>query len=247
MAAQRRPYFKIATTAKGAGIPHSLWKVSGHPGAGATPATGAGAVPTRTTTGAMHIEDPAAGYVSRLDRIALAAAISGTVLCLYDRLVHTSGLSGTIGTPQSVNSVAITRPDALGEDVELWLEWYGATGSTPRTVSATYTNQAGTGSRTTPSIDFPVSPVVGQMLRLPLQDGDLGVRSVQSVTLSGSTGTAGDFGVTLARTLSLLTIEDLSASRARADVGACLAAWVLPTGTDTGQVTAFATIHRSDA
>lgn len=39
MATQRRPYFKIAATAKAAGIPHSLWTVSGHPGAGATPAT----------------------------------------------------------------------------------------------------------------------------------------------------------------------------------------------------------------
>lgn len=247
MATQRRPYFKIAATAKAAGIPHSLWTVSGHPGAGATPATTPGAVPVRTTTGAMHIENPDTGFVSILDRLALAAAIEGTVLVLYDRLVHVAGLSGTSVVAQTVNSTAITRPDALGEDVEIWLEWYSATGATPRTVSASYTNEAGTAGRTTPSIDFPVSPVAGQMLRLPLQDGDLGCRSVQTVTLSGSTGTAGNFGVTLLRTVSMLTVEDLAQGKVEIPANACLAAYVIPTDTDTGIVTAHVALRRGPA
>lgn len=244
MAYQRRPYFKIAATAKAAGIPHSLWTVSGHPGAGATPATTPGAVPVRTTTGAMHIENPDAGFVSILDRLALAAAIEGTVLVLYDRLCHVSGLSGATGAAQNVNSAALTRPDALGEDVEFWLEWYGATGSGAVNVSGSYTNEGGTAGRTTPSIAFPTTPVAGQMLRLPLQDGDLGVRSVQTVTLSGTTGTAGNFGVTLLRTVSMLTLEDLAQGKVELPANACLAAYVLPTGTDTGIVTAHLALRR---
>lgn len=241
---QRRPYFKVAATAQAAGVSHSLWRVSGQPGAGAVPATGAGAVPTRTTTGATHIDDPGAGYELSLERLALAAAQTGTDFCLYDRLVHTSGLSGTIATPQAVNTVAITRPDALGDDVELFLEVYTATGSTPANVTASYTNEGGTAGRTTPSIAFPVSPVAGTLLRLPLQDGDLGVRSVESVTLSGSTGTAGNFGVTLIRTISLLTLEDLALSRPRVPGQACLAGYVVPISTDTGIIVAQVTLKR---
>lgn len=41
------------------------------------------------------------------------------------------------------------------------------------------------------------------MLPIPLQTGDLGIRSVESVALSGATatGTAGNFGVTLFKPL----------------------------------------------
>ena len=38
---------------------------------------------------------------------------------------------------------------------------------------------------------------------LPLQDGDIGVQEIASVTLAASTGTAGNFGVTLAKPIGL--------------------------------------------
>lgn len=236
---QRPAILKVAATAFGAGSFHSLWKVAGYPSSGATPATGAGAVPLATTPGAIYFSDR-----GRLDRVLFAGAQPGTLL-VYDRLVHTSGLSGTVATPQTVNSTAITRPNNQGVDAELWLEWYTPTGSTPRTVTASYTNTAGTAGRTTATASIPASPVAGFMLPLGLQasSGDLGVQSVQTVTLSGSTGTAGDFGVTLMRRvaeLALITsdvpVEDVSRRRVEIEGGAALSLVLLCSGTDTGLI-----------
>jgi hypothetical protein len=43
---------------------------------------------------------------------------------------------------------------------------------------------------------FFVSPLAAQMIPVPLAVGDTGVRSVVSVQLSASSGTAGNFGLT---------------------------------------------------
>jgi hypothetical protein len=122
---------------------------------------------------------------------------SGAILA--DRLVHTSGLSGTSVVAQAVDSVALPDRAGAGEGVELWIEVYTQLGATARQVTASYTNQAGVAGRTATSstIAIPATARPSVMSRLTLQAGDTGVQSVQTVTLSGSTGTAGDFGVTL--------------------------------------------------
>lgn len=195
----------MTATPKGVGYWHSLWKVAGFPGAGATPATGAGAVPTSATAGALGPwTDPDSNHRTDYAGMKAAGTLLGSLLT-YDRCVHTSGLSGTVATAQTVNSVAVTRP-ATGLGAELWLECYTATGSSAVNVTASYTNSDGTSGRTTTSVAFWQAPVAGQMMQLPLQSGDKGVRSVQTVTLSGSTGTAGDFGVTLVRKLAFLPL-----------------------------------------
>ena len=81
------------------------------------------------------------------------------------------------------------------------------------TVTASYTNQAGTSGRTTTSVNFwsgglgqaTVPPTANQVQFLPLQSGDYGVRAVASVTLSASTLTAGNFGVFLFKPLATTT------------------------------------------
>lgn len=185
----------------------SAWVNSGtndyFPPMGSTPPTGAGEAPTNSTAGALLFTNPGGASSAYLAVLTTAGGTSspGQVM-LYDRLVHTSGLSGTVTTAQTVNSAAITRPDANGEGVELWLEWYTTTGSTLRTFTASYTNQAGTSGRTA-AVTPPEQCTAGAMWNLPLQAGDTGVRSVQSITLSGTTGTAGNFGVTLLRRLAV--------------------------------------------
>jgi hypothetical protein len=42
-----------------------------------------------------------------------------------------------------VNSTAITRPDANGDDTELWVEIYTTVGTTARTLTITYTKPGG--------------------------------------------------------------------------------------------------------
>lgn len=233
----RCTFMKVAATAKAAGSLHSLWAVAGYPGAGGTPPTGSGEAPDNTEAGAMALSD--AGF---LDAPAAAGAVAGGLI-IYDRLVHTSGLDGTVATAQTVNTTAITRPNANGEGVEIWIEIYTPTGTTPRTITASYTNELGVSGRTTPAVSLPASPVAGQLFVLPLQAGDRGVRSVQTVTLSGSTGTAGDFGVTLVRRLGLmpLIVADIPVlgavgDRAQVYATSCLALAVLPSSTDTGLI-----------
>lgn len=124
---------------------------------------------------------------------------------VYDRLVHTSGLSGTVLSAQSVNSAALPSRATGGANVEAWIEVYTGLGSTARTMTVSYTSQAGTAGRTG-GVALAASMKAGEMRPIALQGGDTGVRSVESLTLSGTTGTAGDFGVTLLRRLANVAV-----------------------------------------
>jgi hypothetical protein len=88
------------------------------------------------------------------------------------------------------------------------LEIYSALGATPQTATMVYTNSAGTGSRTSEAAPIGGSSddAANHLIFMSLQSGDVGIRSVESVTLSGSTGTAGAFGVTLLKPLAYLHV-----------------------------------------
>jgi hypothetical protein len=223
------------------GLTDSLWTAGGNPGAGATPPTGSGAVPTSATAGAIPFVDPTAGNTMYLARMMATASNNGT-LVLCDRVVHTSGLSGIVTTAQTVNTVAITRNPGTS-DAGAWLEWYTPTGSTASTATVSYTNQAGTAGRTG-TVVLPATVTTGQTYPVILQSGDTGVQSVQTVTLSVSTGTAGNFGVTLAnRVCSIPLIANLGQNLNYAALGlpivqpsACLAYHLLPSTTTTGTI-----------
>ena len=95
-----------------------------------------------------------------------------------------------------------------------WIEIYTQIGAVATTITASYTNQAGTAGKTT------LATAIGgtnlreesRIIRLPLADGDTGVQSVQSVTLAGSTGTAGSFGVVIAKPIDILLVEGAGAA-----------------------------------
>src|SRR5260221_676626 len=112
----------------------SLWTAAGNPGAGAAQGSAAGAVPTSVTAGALPFTNPTSGN-SYLARLFASSTVPGTLI-LYDRLVHTSTLSGTVTTAQTVASVALTRPDALGTNTELFMEAYTALGATSNTITS---------------------------------------------------------------------------------------------------------------
>lgn len=206
---QARRMMQISATAKGAGFNHSYWKIAGNPGVGVDPGASPGAVPTRATLGAINFLNPAAGDEARLARFGAAKA-QGGMLYLVDRLYHMKGLNGTLLTAQNVDPTptnpvnrgpgANGEPGSLGEDAEIFIEWYTATGATQRNITVNYIDEQGVArSVTTP---FQATPVVGQLLPIPLASGSYGVRSVTSVQLDGTTGTAGDFGVTILRRIA---------------------------------------------
>jgi hypothetical protein len=204
---ERTHYYRVGVAQGTAGLWTSFWKTGGYPGAAsASPPTGVGEVPTRSTAGALKFTNPASGKNKHLVVFNGSGTQRGTLM-VFDRLVHTSGLSGTVTTAQTVNTVAITRPDALGADVECWAEVYTAVGTTQRTLTVNYTNQSNAAKTGTLLLGGATGfSQINRMVPLSMAAGDTGVRSVQSVQLSASTGTAGDFGITLLRRIAFLDI-----------------------------------------
>ena len=240
---QLKSFGKVSMTAKAAGTFQSLWTAAGLPAAGANPASLAMVIPTSATVGALSFVNPATG-LSYISKISSSQQTIGTLI-LYDRIAHSSGLNGTLTTAQAVNGAALTR-HTTGEDVELFLEVYAATGATASNVTISYTNSAGVAGRTTPAIAMQVTPVAGQMLPIPLQAGDTGIQSVQSVTLSASTATAGNFGITLVKRIAEIPItvagtgvvlDPFALGFPQIENNACLSMMVVTSTTSTGFVT----------
>ena len=207
--------------------------------------------PTNTTNTAFPL--PTVSGTRRLKFIGGNAMsyLSGGYGILIDILSHQGGLAGNLATTQTTNlpTAALTRnTDGLG--VMIGLTIYTQIGATTTTVSATYTNQAGTGSRVTPltTIGNTGYREATRMILLPLQYGDTGVKSVESVTLTATTGTAGNFGVTLFKPLGVFAIDELGRSNdfdfvtgrmpgGIADVtGACLTLLMYPSVNATAQI-----------
>lgn len=180
----------------------SLWQATGVPGAGATPTIAA--VPTSATTGAMGFANQTAPATSYLAWLALQAGNSATNVEVHDRLAHLGGLSGTVTTAQGALSLATSSPGAarLGDanysDVQWWLQIYTALGATGvnATVNVTY-NDDTTGNLA--AVALGVTPRAGRLYPLVSAVAGKFIKGVNSVTLSATTGTAGNFGITATR------------------------------------------------
>lgn len=163
------------------------------------------AVPVSTTFGALGSDRPlrAPAVAHRIVQIRGHCAMPGR-FWIVDRLSHQGGLSGTVTTAQTTNlpTAALTRY-TTGEGVCLGAEIYTTIGTTGTTITVSYTNQAGTSGRTTVATAFGATNYRegNRILPLPLQAGDTGVRAVASATVLATTGTAGNFGITLFKPL----------------------------------------------
>jgi len=177
-----------------------------------TVAGSGGHVPTDGAAGYPTIAAGAGGttlYISRLDGFS---TIAGALL-IFDRIYAASGFNGTLTSAQTITgmpSLPSARAPNSGEGLEIWLEDYTALGGSASNVTVQYTNSAGTASRNTVSEAITASFPVHRMQKLRLQDGDIGVQSIQSLTLSATTGTAGNFGVTLLKRKATLPIPLLN-------------------------------------
>lgn len=160
----------------------------------------------------ISIANPGASLQNSIVGFRMSAFNPGTfVVC--DRLSHQGGLSGTVVGAQTTN----LPTDPLlryvdGEGVMIGVTIYTQIGATGTTISASYTNQAGVAGRTTPLVQIGATRFreANRLILLPLQAGDTGVQSVESVSLTATTGTAGNFGVTLFRPLYAMAVESLS-------------------------------------
>ena len=198
-----------AATANVSGRFTSLWKYnSSFNSNNSNP--GAVSVPTSATNGALKHTNAASGKQKWFLGLEALMRSSGTLI-LYDRLLHQSGLSGTTITAQTVQgdpaTPALTRYNNAADCLnnQIFIEIYSQIGATGTTITARYFNENGVLSNS------PLTVIGGTGVReaervipVPLAVGDLGVTGVKEVQLTATTGTAGDFGVTIARPLMTL-------------------------------------------
>lgn len=199
---------KASIASQAAGTYVSLWRATGQPGQGAIPA--AAAACNNSLVGAIGFTQqtaPATSYGAYLEAATSNAAMT---VELHDRLAHMGGLNGTLTTAQTVgidfstlttNNLSERKGDANYSDIQWWLEWYTATGSTAVTATVAVTYDDGTtGTLTVPlAATRPASLMIPLNGLIPAAGAGKFIRGITSVTLSATTGTAGSFGVTATR------------------------------------------------
>lgn len=194
-----------------AGQYFSLWTSAGVPGAGSAPGTTA-IVPTSATTGTINFTNQTAPATSYLGWMWMAFSNATSSVELHDRIATVSGASGTITTAQTTGcAIDLTTTDPGADrrgasdysDVMWWLEIYTALGATGvnATVNVTY-NDASTGNLA--AIALGATPRQGRCYPLVSASAGKFIRGVNSVTLSATTGTAGNFGITATRQRSTI-------------------------------------------
>lgn len=171
--------------------------------------------PTRTSLAGAYnaaLNDPPAGktkYLLGVSAMAATTNFAGFDMGVYvDVLSSFGNVDATITTIQTINSAALTRY-TTGAGVYLhmaspWNGTFNVTYSSLPTYTVVYTNQAGTGSRSTSitsggdvsqsrsiAHDGGSSSVNDDLFMFPLVAGDYGMRSVQSFTASVASSAVG--------------------------------------------------------
>ena len=188
----------------------SLWRATGQPGQGAIPTVVATC--NNTTVGTIGFNQQMSPSTSYGAYLEIATSNAAMTMELHDRLAKMGGLNGTLTTAQSVNldlntllatdNIGKRKGDANYSDVLWWLEWYTATGGTAvtATIAVTY-NDGTTGNLSVISLAGirPASHMIPLNSLIPSAQSGKFIRGIVSVTLSATTGTAGNFGVTVTR------------------------------------------------
>lgn len=227
----------------------SLWQYDGTYGNGSAP--GAAAIPTNSTNGALPITNAGGSREKWLTQIFAMATTPG-ILLVYDRLLHISGLNATLTTDQTVQGTtptpALTRNTGGVGNIAFY-EVYTLIGATGTTLTMTYTNSAGTTGRTsTVNIGATGFREAQRMMAIPLAAGDKGIQAIDKVKLTATTGTAGDFGITIAKPIAFIPIGTAGVPAWRdfttglpglpkIDTNACLAFTFLQNAATAGEFT----------
>lgn len=253
----RLVFDKAATTGQTANTFASMWRATGQPGQGAIPATAA--VCNTNTAGAVRFNqqtDPVKSNLTLLEGISSNSAMTFEI---HDRLAAMGGLLGNVATAQTVgldleallttDNLEARIGDADYSDVLWWLEWYATTGTTAVTATVNVTYADGTTGNLSP---ISLAASRGAQHAIPLNGSipagvDKRIRGVNSVTLSATTGTAGNFGVTATRYRAAqgIPLANLRVTSNWADLGipeihnnSCLFAILLTSVATTGTLRA---------
>lgn len=218
---------KQPTQTTGAGVWFDLSMSPGNPAPNYYIGSPGVFVPMRQSTdgGLRHGGNvsPAKKFVRKLMAMTVTAAAVPLPMLLCDYLGFYGFIDESVTDEQPLdNTQAITRyTDGAGVHL-MPVVVAGHTGGQPFTVS--YTNQNGVAGRTTQSVVMGTQLVNGTILHsmqagasypdsgpfLPLQAGDSGVRSVQSVTIGG-VGDVGLFALVMVKPLGTFALRGIDA------------------------------------
>jgi hypothetical protein len=230
----------------------SMWRATGQPAQGAIPTTAA--VCTNATLGAMGFTQQTAPATSYLGVLDVVGSNSAQTLELHDRIAHMGGLLLNVTTAQTITGLNLDTlaPSAarIGStnfgDVKWWLEVYADGGATASnaTINVTFddntsanVNTLAVGGTIRIGNRFSVDS-----LRTTAQQGK-NIKAINSVTLSASTGAAGNFGFTCTRPRAYLPmglanfvnkLDWAAAGLPEIPNGSCLELMVLPSTTSSG-------------
>ena len=193
-----RVIFKVGTAPEAAGQYYCFAKDSGAPGAWSPGTPGINGRNTDGTTaadlGCITVGNPTSGawYVRDFN---ISASQAGMFI-LADVLWVNTGLVVTTTTAQAITQPTLPLRDNLGTSnghgigAGILVTTATTNASPVTTITISYTNSTGTAGRTGTISSFPATAVIGTFVPFQLQAGDVGVRSIQSITL-GTTLTAG--------------------------------------------------------
>lgn len=200
-------------------------------------------------------------HLSTMAAWSTAATGVPSVLQLVDVQGYWPGINMNVNTAQTLLGTPVHRyTDGAG--CRLFLAARATTGATAHNIAMSYTNSANTAGCTLPvTVAATASAIVPHIVHsgtaannygpfLPMASGDLGVKSVQTVTLSAASGTASTAVLVLAKPLatiplsiaSLMTEKDFwnqLPSAPQIKDGACLG-FILGTGAAVAASTTFA-------
>ena len=255
----------FATTAHTAGLWYSLFRGGGNPPADTILGTGTNLAfqqltdATANATGIPHGGNVGGGtgYKHLLNAAAQTAAATTApcVLMLVDLLGFYNITSVTTTGAQTLNNTVTLPRYTDGAGVQAFVTPSTVMGAATPNISIGYTNSAGTASRATPAT-LPIGNTAAAVTSIvysgtgagkfgpfmPLQAGDAGIRSVQSINLSASY-VSGVLNLVLCKPLLTLPITTLGVTAERDLVnqfasmpkvydGACLA-WLMLAGAAT--------------
>ena len=226
-----------------AAVAQSLWMHDGIPGPGAAPG-GTWRNPTRATDGALRMTNPSAGR-QRWLRSMFGSAWSSMRILLCDRLGDISGFSATSTAVNTINGSVTRYTGTASEGTIIVAEVYSAVGATVTTVSCNYLDSTGT-SRASGTASFGGANCrfAGNPCIIPYNTttGANGVTQIVDATIAATTGTVGNWGITLMRPLIEIDCGSVDISgfgssarwMATEDVelltDACLSILAIPTG-----------------
>ncbi len=208
-------FFNKNSATMASGVNYAMWRVNGTP---ATPGIPTSAeICDETTPGGLTYTQPKAGKILYLVEAEVYNAAIYSGLKLVDRLGHMGGLSGTNTGVQTVDldisgsasNLAARRGDY--SEVMWSLQWSTATGSTATTITINLTNIDDTAESSTWTTPGTIPQHRSQLI--PRGPSGKPIKKVNSIQLSPSTGTAGNFGVAAFRLLAPMAMVNIAVSR----------------------------------